>query len=357
MLLLLACATPPGDTGEAPVYYAPDAPGPHLVGTAESTFVGPGGDTTVQVWFPASSAADSLYAYEDLIEGTAREDAVPACETARPVAVFSHGNGGIRFQSIFLVEHLASHGWVVVAPEHPGNSFFDSSAPLSELLLRRPADAVATFDWLADTDVDGLLAGCVDPADGYAMIGHSFGGYTTLAVAGATLDADASAAYCAGAVGTWLCDDFATAMAEAEDRSVNLGDPRAWAAVPMAPAGYEVLVGGLADITVPTLVLGGSLDDLTPMATQVTPIYGDLVATPRALGTLEGAGHYAFSDACSILPTYDDCEPPYLPEEETHPVIRTAVTAFLHYNRGDDQAAAWLPDPSAAILTWEEVED
>jgi predicted dienelactone hydrolase len=356
MLLFLACAPAPDDTGLAPAYFPPDAPGPHLVGTAESTFVGPGGDTRVQVWFPAADAAESLYAYEDLVEGAAREGAVPACDAARPVAVFSHGNRGIRFQSIFLTEHLASHGWVVVAPEHPGNSFFDGSAPLSELLLRRPADAIATFDWLADTDADGLLAGCVDPADGYAMIGHSFGGYTTLAVAGATLDADASAAYCAGASGTWLCDDFATAMADAGERTVNLGDPRAWAAVPMAPAGYEVLVGGLADIALPTLVLGGSLDEITSMAAQVSPIYGDLVVTPRALGTLEGAGHYAFSDACSILPTYDDCAPPYLPEEDTHPVIRTAVTAFLHRVRGDEQAAAWLPDPAATILAWEAAE-
>lgn len=357
MLLLLACAGAPADTAApADAYYAPDAPGPHLVGTAAASFAGPGGDTKVQLWFPASAAGNEPYRYEDLLAGDAREGAAPACDDARPVVVFSHGNLGVRFQSIFLTEHLASHGWVVVAPDHPGNTFLDGGATLAELLLRRPADVAATYDWLVDTDADGLLAGCVDPTDGYAMVGHSFGAYTALVIAGATLDADASAAWCATATDEWLCDDFAEAMATAGLSSVNLGDPRAWAAVPMTPAGYEVLVGGLSDITLPTMILGGSLDDLTPMDTQVRPIYADLVATPRALGTLEGAGHYAFSDACSIVPVYDDCAPPYLPEEDTHPVIRTVVTAFLHDQRGDARAAAWLPDPDAEILAWEAAE-
>ncbi len=39
-----------------------------------------------------------------------------------PLVLFSHGNGGIRMQSIFLTEHLASHGYVVVACDHTGNA-------------------------------------------------------------------------------------------------------------------------------------------------------------------------------------------------------------------------------------------
>lgn len=354
LLFLLACHAPDDDTAAPAPYVAPGERGPWIAGTAEATFEGPAGAMPVQVWYPATEAGDGLYRYDDFLEGTAREDAVPDCAAARPVVVFSHGNGGLRYQSIFLTEHLASQGWVVVAPDHVGNTTFDEGdASLAELILRRPADAAASFDWLADTDADGLLAGCVDPDDGYAMVGHSFGGYTTLAVAGATLDAAASAAYCETAEGTWLCGDFAAAMADAGEETLSLADPRAWAAVPMAPAGYEVLVGGLGAIEVPTLVLGGSLDDLTPMATQVGPIYGDLVVTPRALGTVEGAGHFSFSDACAMVPTYDDCDPPFLPDTETHPVIATAATAFLRWVRGDEAAAEWLPDPDAQILGWE----
>ena len=39
-----------------------------------------------------------------------------------PLIVFSHGNGGLGVQSFFLTEYLASHGYVVVCPDHTGNS-------------------------------------------------------------------------------------------------------------------------------------------------------------------------------------------------------------------------------------------
>lgn len=355
--ILLACAGPQDiDTGAGPpTFYAPDAPGPFIAGTEEAEFTD-GLDYTVQVWFPASTASDDPYRYDDFIEGTARDDGVPDCAAPRPVLVFSHGNVGVRYQSIFLTEHLATHGWVVVAPDHPGNTFFDDSASLAELLLRRPVDAVAAFDWLVDVAAapGGLLEGCVDPDAGYAMGGHSFGGYTSLVVAGATLDAPASADWCAAHPNDWLCDDFAEVMAEVGQTQLHLGDARVWAAVPMAPAGYEVLVGGLADIAVPTMMLGGSLDTLTPMDGQVTPLYAGLAVEPRFLGELEGAGHFTFSDACALLPTFEDCAPPYLDPSVAHPIIATATTAFLQWVQGEEQAAAWLPDPDEALWTWTE---
>jgi predicted dienelactone hydrolase len=37
-----------------------------------------------------------------------------------PLVLFSHGNAGIRFQSLFLAAHLASHGYIVASPDHQG---------------------------------------------------------------------------------------------------------------------------------------------------------------------------------------------------------------------------------------------
>ncbi|RMF12332.1 MAG: hypothetical protein D6761_12950, partial [Candidatus Dadabacteria bacterium] len=39
-----------------------------------------------------------------------------------PVVIFSHGAGGVRFQSVFLTEYLAAHGYIVVAPDHEGDA-------------------------------------------------------------------------------------------------------------------------------------------------------------------------------------------------------------------------------------------
>ncbi len=45
-----------------------------------------------------------------------------------PLVIYSHGNGGLRYVSAFLTEHLASHGFVVMAPDHTGNTASTSSS-------------------------------------------------------------------------------------------------------------------------------------------------------------------------------------------------------------------------------------
>lgn len=347
LLLVLACAPDPEKTDDtAEPWLAPDEAGPWAAGTLEGSFVSSSGDTTpVQAWYPSATADGGLHTYDDVFEASALDEPAADCASPRPVALFSHGNGGIRWQSVFLTERLASRGWVVVAPDHVRNTFFDEDGDaMAELVARRPLDIAESFDWLLEvaSAAGGPLEGCVDPDAGYAMIGHSFGGYTAYAVAGATLDAEATAAWCADN-GGWLCDEVATWSAETGLVSADLSDPRAWAAVPMTPAGYEALVSGYANISVPVLTLGGGRDTLTPMET-VTPMYEALTGAPwRALGELVDAGHYTFSDACDLLPTYEDCAPPFLDPAEAHPLINTVTTAFLDMQRGNAEAEAWLP--------------
>jgi hypothetical protein len=91
------------------------------------------------------------------------------------------------------------------------------------------------------------------------------------------------------------------------------------------------------------------------MTTQVTPDYAGLSVTPRMLGEVAGAGHLTFSDGCAMVDTFAECDDPYLAPEEAHAVIDTATTAFLQWVSGEEEAAAWLPDPDATVLTWSEV--
>ena len=102
------------------------------------------------------------------------------------------------------------------------------------------------------------------------------------------------------------------------------------------------------------LVLGGSRDTSTPMDTQVRPIYEGLGGW-RALGEITDAGHYTFSNACDMLSTFADCDPPYLDPDEAHPLINEMVTAFLALQRGQAEAEAHLP-PAGAAVTWEQEE-
>ena len=44
------------------------------------------------------------------------------CASPWPLVVFSHGSGAFRASYIYWTEFLASHGFVVVAGDHPGQS-------------------------------------------------------------------------------------------------------------------------------------------------------------------------------------------------------------------------------------------
>jgi len=351
-------AKPGDDTGtpDAVAWSPPDVAGPFVPGTEVSSLtLGDGRAAEVQVWYPAAAdAPGALHRYDGTFSRAALDAPPAACDGPRPVVVFSHGNGGVRWQSAFFTEHLASRGWVVIAPDHAGNTIFDDSATLAELVLRRPRDVAATFDHLLTlAGPGGILDGCVDATAGYAVVGHSFGGYTAFAVAGAGIDLPASEAHCAS-VGGWLCNALFTA-AESEApgaTTLSLGDPRAWASVPLTPAGWEVLVGGLADIAVPTLVMGGGRDTLTPMDDMVRPMAQGLRAPSRALATLPDAGHYTFSDVCALAPTFEDCAPPYLDAATAHPLIAAVATAWLERELGNPEAAAFLP-PDSPLLVWD----
>ena len=342
-LLLVACTTTIPD-----VWTPPGEPGPLLVATDEDAFDHAGLEIPVQIWFPASEVDEDVHVYSDLLAGTAADGGTPDCAEPRPVLVFSHGNGGVRYQSIFLTERLASRGWIVVAPDHVGNTTFDiESIPRHEVAIRRPADVAAAFDHLVSRaeDRDDRLFGCVDAAAGYAVAGHSFGGYTALATGGAPLDLAAMDAVCPG--GDWLCGMQEVYRAEHGDDRGDLADPRVWAVVAHAPVGKTQLDNG--GITVPTMVIGAKNDTLTPWESEVKPIAEELTVADRALVGIANVGHYQFTDFCvDSFPNCDVAEPSI---SETHALINELTTAWLDVHRGEARSAAALP-PTDAWLEW-----
>jgi predicted dienelactone hydrolase len=67
---------------------------------------------------PAFSLGHLRYARSDSYPSALLSDAAPRY----PVLLFSHGWGGFRAQSSFLMQELASHGYIVAALEHPYGS-------------------------------------------------------------------------------------------------------------------------------------------------------------------------------------------------------------------------------------------
>lgn len=339
-----------GDTLPEQALLAPlDTLGGYTVGTKKVEVPGPNGLTlTTQIWFPANEDQPNAdwYRYEGLVKGGARVDQMPDCTNTRPVFVFSHGDEGVRFQSAFLMEHLASHGFVVAAPDHTFNTYYDGDREqMLSVTMRRPGDLSAVYDYLVEQSggSNGLLPGCVDSQAGFAVGGHSFGGYTVIAAAGALLSVEQSAAHCSNQEG-WLCQILADyAAAHPSESLVDLSDERIWATIPIAPAGYEITLGGLHNISIPTMVLGGGLDTSTTVAAQVQPVFDGLSVEPRYLGIITRAGHVSFSNACDYMPVFDECEDEaFTPPHEVQAMTTVLVTAFLFETLGFAEASAYL---------------
>ncbi len=90
-------------------------------------------ELVAQIWYPAASSNNHRAAYRRLSETTwktshqsvvwtnARLDA-PVAEGEFPILMYNPGWNGWRSQNTALTEELASHGYVVVAIDHPYNS-------------------------------------------------------------------------------------------------------------------------------------------------------------------------------------------------------------------------------------------
>ena len=265
-VMLAACAAEPEETFEDDGRVDFAQPGAFTPGTSSTEITGSEGlSLKVETWFPSQDEGRVLVAHDGFYGANAYTDVAPDCAKPRPVLVFSHGNSGIRWQSPFFVEHLATHGYVVAAPDHTFNTVFDDDPMLfDELVVRRPRDVRDVFDWLVSEgqNPESELYGCIDPDAGYAVAGHSFGGYTALAAAGALV---------------WT-----------DDGESNLGDERVWASVPLAPwDARDAITDGTRAIEVPVMILTGDADTITDL-TMVNGLYDPLTVSPRYYGRFTG---------------------------------------------------------------------
>jgi predicted dienelactone hydrolase len=315
-------AAPP-DAAPPPVY-DPGQPGPYLAGvhTIEITDPARARTFSVDVWYPVDPAvADGSDNTYSLLGGLislgspARRDATPAAGPPRPLIVFSHGYGGIRFQSFFFTEHLASHGFVVIAPDHPGNTLLDfgqlgDDAATAQSATDRPLDVIVAAERAIAGTLDVAIA--VDP-DRIAVSGHSFGGWTALETA--------------------------------------RRDPRFGVVIPLAP-GFRAgsTPDFVAELDRPIALFGGTVDDTCPFESDQHVPY-DLAQPPKLLVGVVGAGHLDFSDLCSVpiatLFIDDGCDPDSIDPAVVHARVLAVATAFAHRYLGGEVGYEPYLDPAA----------
>ena len=293
-----------GDTGPTfdmtdPLSWPVGEAGPFVVGYRhwETTYTSPGNGEQrtigINIWYPATekTATSPNYLNLALVRDTDVDvDAPPAPPVypngKYPVWAHSHGSQAYGGSSSDLMRHLASHGWVAVAPDHTHNLFNEDVNPRPlAFYAERPTDVIVAIDQLDALPDATWLAGQADTSR-VILSGHSFGSFDAWALAGGTYDTSRIQQKCDNSEFP-DCTPERVALFTAGFR-----EPRAIAVVPMAGQMGADWRGdnGLLSVNIPMLLMSGSNDDVGNAGT-----FAQMTGKPVTWVELAGGCHETFA--------------------------------------------------------------
>ena len=254
---------------------------------------------------------------------------------AFPVILFSHGLGGSREGYEYLGRYWASHGYVSVHLQHLGSDsavWQDSS--LTNLMSNmrraaanpknvedRPADVSFAIDELEKLNREDTGFKNRFDLSRIGVAGHSFGAFTTLAIAGELFILPGG-------------------------REISFADPRVKAAIAMSaptPVRKDTLDRAFSKIKIPVFHMTGT-EDNSPIGNtrpeERREPFDHTRGADQFLLTFTGGDHIVFSGR-SAVPK----------EEQFKKLICESSTAFWNaYLKGDAGSKWWLTNIFKAVL-------
>jgi predicted dienelactone hydrolase len=247
-----------------------------------------------------------------------------------PIIVFSHGTGGSRDTYAYLGKFWASHGYVVIHPQHAGSDTkaFVGKGNLLDAMKRaiadprnaveRPKDVTFALDQLTKMNKDDAKFQGKLNLDAVGLAGHSFGAHTTLVTAGQKM------------------------------ANLQVHDKRIKAIVPMsAPAPKLNVDRAFAGVKVPMLLMTGTLDD-SPLgdtrAKERRVPFDKVTGVDKFFLNFEGGDHMIFSGRLAA-------KGERARDAEFQRAIKETTLAFWDaYLKSDARAASWLRDSMTSHL-------
>lgn len=227
-----------------------------------------------------------------------------------PVVVLSHGLGSSRNDFADVARHFASYGFLVALPEHIGSNTELQRAVLAgrafevfrtSEFVDRPLDVSFLLDELErrnQSEWQGRLN-----LQNVAAVGHSFGGYTVLALGGATVDFDHLRETCsqesfvdflnpALLLQCRALELETTAPNDVQRLSQGLRDDRVGLVVAFNPVN-AVIFGprGLSQVQVPTVFGASGYDPAAPLIPEQAVSFTWLEAPEKYLLLVRGGAH------------------------------------------------------------------
>ena len=206
-----------------------------------------------------------------------RDAALDRAHGPYPVVIFSHGANGIRWQSIFYTIFLASHGYIVIAPDHEGNTLwniirdgYNTGTVLASAKPRLRDVSYLLDEFLAKNDSSSdFFYQSMDP-ENIGISGHSFGGLITVAAP---------------------CADKRFKAGVTHSPQVEFGEI-------LGKCKFDSATKKNIFET-PYMELGGTGDKTLPWHDQYCA-YRDIKAPEQFLVEVLKAGHFTFSDICQL---------------------------------------------------------
>ena len=226
---------------------------------------------------------------------------LPDRRSATPVIVISHGAASNRQTFAYLAKHLASHGYAVAVLDHADTNTekFErfltglEGPPDPQSLLNRPRDISALLDALEQkAELQQLTLESV------GVLGHSLGGYTALAAAGAELQRHQLTEVCSDTVAEQpllnlsmlLQCRFLELPAAA---SWDVKDDRIQAVMAINPLTSQIFgADGMGELTVPTLLVAATDDYFVPALPEQIEPFELISSKDKYLVVIENGTHF-----------------------------------------------------------------
>jgi predicted dienelactone hydrolase len=297
-----------------------------------------------------------------VVTGQALQDAAPdIAQGPYPLVLFSPGLTVWDSGNSYLLEHLASYGFVVIS-WNPRGETLDEFWAGAGYRLRDPQLIIARAENLTSTT--GELANVIDTKR-IGIMGHSSGGWTALVGGGAQINFGWCEAHKEEVAKNSLsnCGQFVphsdeiAAMIGLKSTPTGMwpptNDPRVQAVISLAGDGdiWGANYEGIAQLKVPTMIMGGSKDTVNIPEITSYPIYEHLGSAIKSRVIFENGDHPIFLNQCKAQPWLADisywyCSDAVWDLDRVHDLTNHFTTAFLlDVLKGDKDAhAALLPD-------------
>lgn len=251
----------------------------------------------VSIWYPTSQDGGT-----EIVGENPAFQGVPVIAGATPLShdlplvVLSHGYGGSWRNLSWLAAELAARGTIVASPDHPGTTTFDMDPVQAAMLWERPRDLSRVIDAMGR---DPTLAGKVDPGR-VAAIGHSLGGWTVAALAGARFDTKRFETDCKANTSPRACRLRTELGLDRIELERSMADPRLKAFVSLdlgLARGFSP--ESLARLDMPALVIGAGIDiDGLPAKLESGYLVEHLPRPSATSVAIPDATHFAFVGLC-----------------------------------------------------------